>query len=126
MVPQDPQPDCGNRRVTHVGEFGCPRPRADVSVHGGYPPSDVPRLSAFYGIVIWMYHGDHGPPHFHAQYGEAWARIAIRDGRVLDGEQPRNAVRLVRKWVRLHGGELDAAWALASTHHQPAPIPPLE
>jgi hypothetical protein len=34
----------------------------------------VPRISAFYGIVIWMYRPDHPPPQFHVQYGEAWAR----------------------------------------------------
>jgi len=26
----------------------------------------VPRISAFYGIVIAMYYRDHAPPHFHA------------------------------------------------------------
>ncbi len=26
----------------------------------------VPRISAFYGVVIWMYYDDHNPPHFHA------------------------------------------------------------
>jgi Domain of unknown function (DUF4160) len=30
----------------------------------------LPRLSAFYGIVIYMYRPDHPPLHFHAQYGE--------------------------------------------------------
>ena len=26
----------------------------------------VPRISAFYGIAIYMYYPDHAPPHFHA------------------------------------------------------------
>jgi hypothetical protein len=86
----------------------------------------VPRLSAFYGIVIWMYHGGHGPPHSHAQYGDSWAQIAIRDGRILNGALPPSAVRLVRKWARLHGAELRAAWNLAVIHRQPSPIAPLE
>jgi phosphomannomutase len=30
----------------------------------------VPRISAFYGIVIAMYFDEHPPPHFHARYGE--------------------------------------------------------
>lgn len=30
----------------------------------------MPRLSAFYGIVISMYFADHNPPHFHAIYAE--------------------------------------------------------
>jgi hypothetical protein len=37
----------------------------------------VPRISYFQGIVITMYFNDHGPPHFHAEYGEYVASIAI-------------------------------------------------
>lgn len=37
----------------------------------------VPRISAFYGIVIAMYYRDHEPPHFHAVYGEHQAQIVI-------------------------------------------------
>jgi Domain of unknown function (DUF4160) len=39
----------------------------------------VPRLSEFYGIVIYMYWGDHSPPHFHAIYGEheAFSSLAL-------------------------------------------------
>ena len=28
----------------------------------------MPRLSEFYGIVVYMYWSDHQPPHFHAIY----------------------------------------------------------
>ena len=37
----------------------------------------VPRLSEFYGIVIYMYFADHNPPHFHAIYAEHEALIRI-------------------------------------------------
>jgi len=40
-----------------------------------------PRLSAFYGIVIYMYRPDHPPPHFHAQYGEHVAQIDLTASR---------------------------------------------
>ena len=30
----------------------------------------MPEISRFYGIVIKMFFNDHGPPHFHAIYGE--------------------------------------------------------
>ena len=36
----------------------------------------VPRISAFYGIVITMYFSDHPPPHFHARYGDHVAEYA--------------------------------------------------
>jgi predicted metallo-beta-lactamase superfamily hydrolase len=34
----------------------------------------MPRISAFYGIVIAMYYRDHHPPHFHAIYAETRLR----------------------------------------------------
>jgi Domain of unknown function (DUF4160) len=43
----------------------------------------VPRISEFYGIAIWMYRPDHPPAHFHAQYGDMWAQVAIEGLRVL-------------------------------------------
>jgi hypothetical protein len=30
----------------------------------------MPRISKFFGVVIFMYFNDHLPPHFHAEYGE--------------------------------------------------------
>lgn len=44
----------------------------------------MPRLSSFYGIVVYMYWTDHPPPHFHAEYGENQAVIAIADGSLVD------------------------------------------
>jgi hypothetical protein len=57
----------------------------------------VPRISAFYGIVIYMYRPDHPPPHFHAQYGEHIAQIALDTLQVLNGWLPARALRLVRE-----------------------------
>ncbi len=37
----------------------------------------MPEVSRFYGIVIKMYFADHHPPHFHAEYGEHEALVAI-------------------------------------------------
>ena len=44
----------------------------------------MPKLSEFFGIAIYMYWGDHGPPHFHARYGGEKASIAIGDLDVKD------------------------------------------
>ena len=30
----------------------------------------MPRVSYFFGILIRMFHNDHLPPHFHAEYGD--------------------------------------------------------
>jgi hypothetical protein len=59
----------------------------------------VPRLAAFYGIVIWMYRPDHPPPHFHAQYGEHVAQIELDSLRVLNGSLAPRVLRLVRQWA---------------------------
>lgn len=85
----------------------------------------MPRISEFYGIVIWMYRPDHPPPHFHAQYGEHWARIEIESLRVLAGSLPRRALRLVRQWASIHGDELRNDWARAQALEPLEPIEPL-
>ncbi len=72
----------------------------------------MPRLSSFYGITIAMFWREHNHPvaHFHAEYGEHRASIAI-DGKVLAGSLPPRALRLVRTWAELHEVELVANWA---------------
>jgi hypothetical protein len=39
----------------------------------------MPQVSRFFGIIISMFYDEHNPPHFHAQYGEYEAEIAIND-----------------------------------------------
>jgi hypothetical protein len=86
---------------------------------------EVPRISEFYGIVIEMYYGDHAPPHFHARYGGASAKIEIATVEVIAGQLPGRALRLVREWVAQHGDELVANWERAIRHEKPQPIEPL-
>jgi uncharacterized protein DUF4160 len=56
----------------------------------------MPRISAFYGIVIAMFYEEHGVPHFHARYAGERASIAIATLEVLAGSLPERALRLVR------------------------------
>lgn len=86
----------------------------------------MPRISAFYGIVIEMYFGDHPPPHFHARYGEKTAKIAIASGEVLAGSLPHRALRFVREWAQLHGAELTANWERVVRNQLPTAIGPLQ
>jgi hypothetical protein len=85
----------------------------------------VPRISAFYGIVITMYWRDHPPPHFHAMYGEYVVEIAIASLVVIDGSLPPRALRLVTEWAELHRTELQNNWDRARGHDQLNPIDPL-
>jgi hypothetical protein len=85
----------------------------------------VPRISAFYGIVIAMYYRDHHPPHFHAIYGEYEAQIVIETLEPLSGELPSRALRLVRDWASLHHAELEANWTNARARRPLDTIEPL-
>jgi hypothetical protein len=88
----------------------------------------MPRISAFYGIVIWMYHDEihHlGRPHFHATYGGDEASIDIENLTILGGSLPPRAARLVREWARGHQGELRENWERARRHQPLEPIDPL-
>ena len=73
----------------------------------------MPRISAFYGIAIYMYYRDHAPPHFHAIYGEFEATISIETGDVLEGQLPRRARSMVSEWAESHRGELQIVWEFA-------------
>ena len=85
----------------------------------------MPRISAFYGIVISMYFSDHDPPHFHASYGEYGARIAIETLDPIDDGLPARAVRLIREWGLQHRDELMANWEHARLRQPLARIDPL-
>ena len=50
----------------------------------------MPEISRFYGIVIKMFHNDHQPPHFHAEYGGGQMVVAIETLAIIAGKlQPR-------------------------------------
>jgi len=72
-----------------------------------------------------MYHRDHAPPHFHAQYAEFEITVGIESG-VVTGKFPRRALNLVMEWYSLHKAELAANWALAQSKKPLQTIEPLE
>jgi len=85
----------------------------------------MPELSRFLGVVIAMYYRDHGPPHFHAIYGEFEATVDIRTGAIA-GRLPKRVLQHVEEWRTLHRSELLSVWDLARAA-QPLPkIEPLE
>lgn len=85
----------------------------------------MPEISRFYGIVIKMYFGDHLPPHFHAEYGDAQALIDIRTLAIVAGHLPPRALGLVMEWAALHRQDLEAAWDRAVRLEAPGKIDPL-
>ena len=63
----------------------------------------MPRVSAFYGIVILMFVDEdrhRGRPHFHAEYAGAAASFDIETLETIAGRLPRRATRLVSSGPR--------------------------
>lgn len=61
------------------------------------------------GLVIYMYHREHGPAHFHAEYGEYEITVDIASG-IVHGKFLRRALNLVLEWYDQHRGERPAKW----------------
>jgi len=85
----------------------------------------LPRISEFLGIVIHMYWREHGPPHFHAVYGEQEALIAIENLSLLEGKLSPRVLGLVVEWATLHQDELRAVWQQAVRFEPLSKIEPL-
>ena len=86
----------------------------------------MPRISTYYGVAIHMYYRDHPPPHFHAFYGDREAVINILTAKVIDGELPKRAMRLVAEWTKAHRTELVEDWNRAQAGEPLRPIDPLD
>jgi hypothetical protein len=93
--------------------------------HGRAPPRGVPAIARFFGIVVTMYHLEHGTPHFHAVYGEYDVSIDIETG-VIRGYLPPRVARLVLEWSAAHKAELIANWQLAREGKPLERVDPLE
>ena len=85
----------------------------------------MPRISEFYGILITMFYRDHGPPHFHAEYGEHATLIGIDPIVLIGGRVPARQRRLVKEWAALHQAELAENWRWARGRPSPLRIAPL-
>jgi len=85
----------------------------------------MPELSRFLGIVIGMFYREHGPPHFHAVYGEYEVTVDIETG-VVTGRFPKRALGHVMEWATLHRDELLENWTLAQEKQPLKRVAPLE
>ncbi len=73
----------------------------------------MPIISYFFGIYIRMYHDDHNPPHFHAQYQGYEALIDIQSGEVIKGKLPKKAIKIIKEWVSENQEDLMINWEKA-------------
>lgn len=84
----------------------------------------MPTISNFYGIIILMHFLDreHNPPHIHAVMAEMEASFKLSDGRIMYGEFPKRAQRLVKEFIKKYKRELMEMWEKGNY----AKLPPLE
>ena len=85
----------------------------------------MPEVSRFLGIIIRFYYNEHLPAHFHAEYGEHQAQIAIGSHALLRGGLPGRVLGLVQEWAELHRAELEHCWEQARRGETPDNIDPL-
>ena len=57
-----------------------------------------------------MYFKEHGVPHFHALYGEFNGVFEIQTLKIIEGDLPGRAVRLIREWAQMYQKELLEMW----------------
>ena len=73
-----------------------------------------------------MFHNDHNPPHFHADYQGQSAKFDL-DGNLVEGRmKSRTAKSLIKKWAKLHKDELTANWKRAQRLDEIRKIDPLD
>ena len=70
----------------------------------------MPELARFPGIVIGMFFREHGVPHFHAIYGEYVGVFDLAALKMIEGNLPARAKRLVLAWARRYRKELTEMW----------------
>ena len=86
----------------------------------------MPIISVFYGIIIRLNFGDHNPPHFHAEYQGFQAAFEIGTGKLLAGELPHSAKKLVQAWEKKNRSALRRNWDRAAAHEPLQRIPGME
>lgn len=85
----------------------------------------MPEISRFYGIVIKMYHDEHPPPHFHAEYAEFGASFSIPELKIIEGNLPKRVKGRVIEWAFEHRFKLTENWKLATACKPTKRIAPL-
>ena len=88
----------------------------------------MPLISAFLGMLIYMYKekdSPHHKPHVHARYGEFELSIAA-DGEILEGSLPRKQQKAMEAWVAMREDEINASWIALNEYSEVIKIKGLE
>ena len=85
----------------------------------------MPYVSMFFGIIIRMFHNEHNPPHFHAEY-QGQRGLFDLNGNMINGNMKSNtAKKLIKEWAMLHREELLNNWKNATQGEDIDKIEPL-
>ncbi|MCI5892675.1 MAG: DUF4160 domain-containing protein [Clostridiales bacterium] len=88
----------------------------------------MPTLSIFFGIIVRMYSelgGKHNMPHIHAEYQD-YEIVVDFEGNILEGDFPKNKLKLLLAWIEIHKEDLSANWKLLSSGDGYFKIEPLK
>jgi len=89
---------------------------------------DMPLVSSFFGILVYMYkkkNSPHHKPHVHAVFAGDKMSIAA-DGEILAGGLPRKQQKYVEAWVALREDEINASWIALNENSEVIKIKGLE
>lgn len=72
----------------------------------------MPVIARFYNIIVKLYYieEEHNPPHIHARYNEYEGIFNIANGEMTRGDLPKNAIRLVKEFIKQHRQRLLSMW----------------
>jgi uncharacterized protein DUF4160 len=82
----------------------------------------MPKVATIDGIKIQFYWDEHPPSHFHAEYAEYRAQIALDDLRIMRGYIPRPQYRKVVEWAKPRRAKLLMAWMQCRSDLNPEEI----
>ena len=75
----------------------------------------MPRISEFFGIVVYMYWFDvqkHKTPHIHVKFQNQWSVFDL-DGNIISGSITNRAKRLTQEFILERHEDLKEAWEKA-------------
>jgi hypothetical protein len=82
----------------------------------------MPTVAIVEGVRIMFFFADHQPPHFHTQFAEYQAQIAIESLDILEGNLPAAKLRAVREWAATRKPALLDAWKDVIARRNPGRI----
>lgn len=86
----------------------------------------MPVIAVFFGIIVRMFYREHEPGHFHAEHQGQHGKFDFDGSMIVGSITSKTALKLIRKWTRLHRAELEANWAKMKAGQALDRIAPLE